>query len=646
MPRLGGATVRAQPETALLSNLSTRSLSFGWLVSATFNLAVGLGTWLGMKRLYFDDPTSQDECGDNFDRLSGSAIETVIGAFPMWVRTLLLTEAFFWFAKKLSVRRRSVLGLTAAVVLAAGLASWEYRGTHDAAKVVLAIGGSVIFTFCAYGAREVCFRVTGFGQHDAGLATALLLGPASLRASHGTAASAGWLAIVGGRSVGTPTGEPAKRSLRDSVRDGLRGFSSLEDTEGSAPQVSWHTARQARGLNQRQAAASAVTKLLMWHWSQPITYLWMLHVYRCYVASLGIIQVYLASVVAAREMIYLGSTLLALKFCPVFLLLDPVTVWNEADNGIQRCMRVAAYVLTPHNYTAMCLANRFRGWRRAFLGLAGAQVLADLSSCFALGALLAGSIQHQQGARDSNTTPTALIIGYVITASGFVLFFGPLSVASSLSGAADTSRHRCARAGLALGGGGLLCALAYVVMLYVLLIGGWFNPYCDGFTLDSDPCNGHGQCYGAGQCSCDPGFGPDGSYGEEAVCGRHVVCTAEHLRRAVAEHAEEACGGPHFAGSQLLTPEWSEALATWSARSVGAHGWTRCCSTFEGCDTAAKFHDACDPHNITLTVAHNSNRNHTFGGFVRPLTSLFFPRGSGADRGLLMLCCRRRGAGP
>ena len=56
---------------------------------------------------------------------------------------------------------------------------------------------------------------------------------------------------------------------------------------------------------------------------------------------------------------------------------------------------VAMYVLTPHNYTALCLANRFRGWRRTFLGLAGIQVLADLSSCFALGALMAGAILKQ-----------------------------------------------------------------------------------------------------------------------------------------------------------------------------------------------------------------------------------------------------------
>ena len=54
----------------------------------------------------------------------------------------------------------------------------------------------------------------------------------------------------------------------------------------------------------------------------------------------------------------------------------------------------------------------------------------------------------------------------------------------------------------------------------------------------------------------------------------------------------------------------------------------------EGCDTAAKFHAACDAHTPTLTVAHNAGGtsepswlndgvsqtnpgNFTFGGFVR-----------------------------
>jgi len=81
-----------------------------------------------------------------------------------------------------------------------------------------------------------------------------------------------------------------------------------------------------------------------------------------------------------------------------------------------------------------------------------------------------------------------------------------------------------------------------------------------------------------------------------------------------------------FRGSKLLTDEeWGGQLNTWAG--MEGQVWALCCSTFEGCDTAAKFHAACDAHTPTLTVAHNAGGtnqfhhvnpgNFTFGGFVR-----------------------------
>ena len=179
-----------------------------------------------------------------------------------------------------------------------------------------------------------------------------------------------------------------------------------------------------------QAVSSAAIKLVLWHWSQPLVYLWMLFPYRCYIASLGEWQPRFAAVVAVREVLYLGSTVLATWQCPVFLLMDPVTAWKEAKGRLERVQRAAMWVLTPHNYTALCLANRFPDWRRTFLGLAAIhvqvrcnsaaggrifitldcqllsavtapvllcwQVVADLSSCFALAALIAGAIEKKQ----------------------------------------------------------------------------------------------------------------------------------------------------------------------------------------------------------------------------------------------------------
>merc|ERR1712185_141468 len=101
----------------------------------------------------------------------------------------------------------------------------------------------------------------------------------------------------------------------------------------------------------------------------------MLVPYRCLMASMGLWQQRFAAIVAAREVLYLGSTLLAAWQCPVFLLMDPITAWREAETWLERVMRSAMYVLTPHNYVALCLANRFPEWRRMYLGLAGIQII-------------------------------------------------------------------------------------------------------------------------------------------------------------------------------------------------------------------------------------------------------------------------------
>ena len=74
-------------------------------------------------------------------------------------------------------------------------------------------------------------------------------------------------------------------------------------------------------------------------------------------------------------------------------MLDLRTVWNEAQGKLLRSLRLAMYILTPHNFVALSLARRFPSLRQAFLGLGAAQVLADLSSCFTLAALLANTLE-------------------------------------------------------------------------------------------------------------------------------------------------------------------------------------------------------------------------------------------------------------
>eukprot|EP01046_Picozoa_sp_COSAG06_P038039 COSAG06_NODE_4353_length_4336_cov_3.279443_3_plen_234_part_01 len=99
----------------------------------------------------------------------------------------------------------------------------------------------------------VCRQISGFSSGDEPhIAQALLIGRGS---TLGQAREAGWDAVVGSRS-----GEASE-----------------------AMQSSWEQARDARRLTMRQAVSSAVTKVLFWHASQPVVYLYMLDVYSCHV---------------------------------------------------------------------------------------------------------------------------------------------------------------------------------------------------------------------------------------------------------------------------------------------------------------------------------------------------------------------------
>ncbi len=215
------------------------------------------------------------------------------------------------------------------------------------------------------GLLAVC-RAAADLERRPGIVQGLLLGVGK---QDGRAPSAGWHAIV----VGSEGGTALQR------------------------QPQFEQVRLERGMSPRQALVVASSKLALWHWSQPCAYLWLLWVYRCYVFDLGPMQQHLAAVVAARESLYLLSTLLATWHCPVYLLLDLRTVWNEEASKLQRFLRLAMYILTPHNFVALSLARRFPTLRDMFLGMGAVQVLADLSSCFALAALLANTLEARAG---------------------------------------------------------------------------------------------------------------------------------------------------------------------------------------------------------------------------------------------------------
>ena len=296
---------------------------------------------------------------------------------------------------------------------------------------------------------------------------------------------------------------------------GAAGWDAIvgHSNDVSHAQPKWEQARSARYLSQGWALSTAAGKLVLWHWSQPLAYLWLLSSYTCYVAvSLGPWWgEMIANAVATREVLYMLSTLIALCTCPAFLLLDLGQVWKEAT-PLQRGMRLAMYILCPHNFTALVLANRFRGQRPLFLALAGFEVAADLASCFALTVLIASSVKD-----GGDVGP--LKIGYSITAFGFLFFFGPLCIASAFEGARSAAMpargtSQCLRRARGLLGVLLASAWAAIVILLVWLVAGG-NPFC---VLEKDSCNSHGTCIGALQCRCDEGWGPQSKLSGTGLC--------------------------------------------------------------------------------------------------------------------------------
>jgi hypothetical protein len=234
----------------------------------------------------------------------------------------------------------------------------------------------------------------------------------------------------------------------------------------------------------------------------------------CYVLGTGpldyLINVsvdqFLGRIVAAREVVYMATIFAAVLACPVFLMLDPVAVWEEAERG-QRGLWLASYILTPHRYVARCLANRFQDRRaKLFLTLAKIQVIADVVSCLALARLLSRG--------DRVAMPAAMLAGYAMTATGLIFFFGPVAVMSNLAAAFDGSKGCLQRFWRCLVGSLQGIGLVYTIIWYGLLLAGhdtscpmWGFP--NGYTFNAPGCSGRGTCAPGGLgCGCDLGYGP------------------------------------------------------------------------------------------------------------------------------------------
>eukprot|EP01047_Picozoa_sp_COSAG01_P039992 COSAG01_NODE_3336_length_6236_cov_4.059801_3_plen_959_part_00 len=327
------------------------------------------------------------------------------------------------------------------------------------------------------------------------------------------------------------------------------------------PQPTWEHARQQLKLSWRQAFGISCAKLLFWHWSQPAAYLFVFWAYFCALAaddelpwakstieSMGAAwtglggltkQQMLGSVVAARELMYFCSTLVALRISPVFLLLDMKATWNEV-RGWQRVGRMAAYFLSPHTYVLLCMVKAARRFSVAFFVAAGCQIIADFASCLALFALLS---QKFAGA----PYPAALCIGYTITAAGNVFFFGPLTIYKLLSTARSKQKWLSSRVFTGVLGFITAAGFVYTVMGFAMLFTG-HDVLCNGYMGQKPECGRYGQCI-AGTCYClNPSVIDDETTGEpcaiEACAVPYITLGDNYTYMSVHGEGGNRCDAP------------------------------------------------------------------------------------------------------
>eukprot|EP01045_Picozoa_sp_COSAG04_P017836 COSAG04_NODE_1607_length_6175_cov_6.046906_3_plen_489_part_00 len=202
-------------------------------------------------------------------------------------------------------------------------------------------------------------------------------------------------------------------------------------TGDDAPST-WTEARVALGLSVRQAVWSCGSKLLLWHWAQPLSYFAVLGIYYCALANDDAFdnQRVLGLIVAIREALYVLYTLLALWLNPAYLLLELDSVLKPAAEGEgegrrvdwQAAKRWGLYLLAPHHYVTACLLRWADGAGREcvefLVRLVGfLQFFGDFVSAIALFVFL-----------EQPSPPATLAIGYWLTTAGLVAGAGGLGL--------------------------------------------------------------------------------------------------------------------------------------------------------------------------------------------------------------------------
>eukprot|EP01047_Picozoa_sp_COSAG01_P029458 COSAG01_NODE_2022_length_8630_cov_16.836010_3_plen_1043_part_00 len=354
------------------------------------------------------------------------------------------------------------------------------------------------------------------GGVDGGVALSTPLSTAAM-----TSSPRGWLALTGAPFSSEEADAPAILQYR------------------STP--TWGEAGAHLQLGPKTTVIVAAGRLIGWHMSQPICNLTIFWWYSCELSSL---QVLVGGLVAARELVFIAGTAVAVWACPAFLLLDVGSVVQEARHKLIAVRRLLSYIVRPHVYVTLCLMNSPKpgtlGRRiSSIVSLLAAifTTVVDFASCVALGLLISEreALRVRQAADpteqyaalqiDARTSgwgvwSSALALVYGLNSVTYLCVFGPLAAIElrrkagcrrpsdvgeqSQRAAIEEERRRCfvgkrGRFGAMVCMGALVCGLLYAALGLLLQLGG-HDVFCNGFAGSVD-CGPNGRCT-AGSCAC------------------------------------------------------------------------------------------------------------------------------------------------
>lgn len=257
----------------------------------------------------------------------------------------------------------------------------------------------------------------------------------------------------------------------------------------------------------KQAGVLASVKFFCWHLAQPVIYFIVFVIYFGCLSTPGLRAV--GVIVAVRELAYVVILCTALKFSPVFLLLD----LESEGTGFYEALE---YILSPHTVVTRCLINRGDFFRAIFVPVLGLLILADCASCYSLAALL---LADRMG-------PLGLKVGYTLTSASVFFFSGRLwwwllttAKASFLPG------HKC-KAYWSMAGGLCLCAAWLYFLGSFVAIALSFDPICSEswfwgiWSFATPECGLNSEC---GSSEQTPGVETHGAVMGQCVCSNDYI---------------------------------------------------------------------------------------------------------------------------